>query len=171
VVGIKTKNRASWPQNVFWLHLVRAKWSKLVPDFIKTLNENFQSNTNTFQGSKFRSHLDLVLCHFVENQNILLKNNFWLIPLSTVSQFLSWYTINKLVYYKQLRIMVCDFLCIVYQLVPVYKLPLWQLVYYNRAIIWKCLLYTRYRLYQLPLIPITATPREKIPCDDDCSDG
>jgi len=55
------------------------------------------------------------------------------------------YTMNNFVYYKQLRIMVGDFVCIVYQLVPVYQLPLRPSVYYNRAIIPKCLLYTKFR--------------------------
>ncbi len=76
-----------------------------------------------------------------------------------------WYTINKLVQYKQLWIMVGVFYCIVYEVVYIirestvtfciqYVGSLYEVVYFipNTA-------YTKFLLYEIPLIRNSASPK------------
>ena len=77
----------------------------------------------------------------------------------------NWYTINKLIYYKQLCIMAGDFTFIVYEVV--YSIPdttvtspiqyigsFYEVVYCIRDTA-----YTRYSIYEIPLIRDTASPK------------
>jgi hypothetical protein len=77
----------------------------------------------------------------------------------------NWYTVNNLVYYKQLCIMAGDFSFIVYEIVysiqdttatsPIqYIRPFYEVVY----CLWDTA-YMRYRLYEIPLIWDTAYTR------------
>jgi hypothetical protein len=80
----------------------------------------------------------------------------------------NWYTVNSRIYYKQLPIMAGDFSFIVYEVVysiqdttatsPIqYIRPFYMVVYCIQDTA-----YTRYRLYDIPLIRDTASPKIKI---------
>ena len=66
------------------------------------------------------------------------------------------YTINNFVYYKQLRIIEGDLYSIVYEVSPVYEYPLRHFVYHTMGHYTKLFIVYEMRLYQYPLIRVSA---------------